>query len=101
MPDNVDAKREKLQKQLEGISEKEKQLKAKLRALDAKEKEAARKKETRAKIILGGFVVSQIKKGNHEFIKIYQQAISQSNERDSITLSEYKNIILKFDEESI
>ena len=40
MIDNVDTKREKLQKQLEGISEKERQLKSKLRALDAKEKEA-------------------------------------------------------------
>ena len=93
MPDNVDVKREKLQKQLEGISEKEKQLKAKLRALDAKEKEAARKKETRAKIILGGFLVAHAKKGEQRFIELFDQAMSEASERDQKTLMEYRKIV--------
>lgn len=93
MLDNVDAKREKLQKQLEGISEKEKQLKAKLRALDAKEREAARKKETRAKIILGGFLVAHAKKGEQRFVELFDQAINEASERDQKTLSEYRTLL--------
>ena len=92
MPENVESKRKKLQKQLDGISEKEKQLKARLRALDAKEKEAARKKETRAKIILGGFLVAHVKKGDQRFLELFDQAINEASERDKKVLNEYKVI---------
>ena len=59
MPESSEEKREKLRKQLDAVNEKEKKLKAKIRAIDAKEKEAARKSETRVKIILGGLLIFQ------------------------------------------
>jgi hypothetical protein len=95
MIDATETKREKLLKQLESVTEKENQIKLKLRTLDAKEKEAIRKKETRAKIVLGGFLTSHAKKGNEDFIKLIDQAISESSERDSKLLTDYNNLIIK------
>ena len=61
--------------------------------LQQQREEAARKKETRAKIILGGFLVAHAKKGEQRFIELFDQAMSEASERDQKTLMEYRKIV--------
>ena len=91
----MNKRRTELELQLKKLNDREKQLKAQMRAIDAREKDAARKKETRAKIILGGYVVSQVKIGNSNFSDIFTQAIQNSTERDRSILIELQNSLTR------
>jgi len=88
---NQNKRKAEIELQLKKISDREKQLKAQMRAIDAREKEAARKKETRAKIILGGFLVAHFKHGDKRFEGLFDEAIDQANERDRPVLIDFKN----------
>jgi len=92
---NQNKRKTEIELQLKKINDREKQLKAQMRAIDAREKEAARKKETRAKIILGGYLVSQVRKGNPNFKNLYSDAINNANERDKSLLIELQGSITK------
>lgn len=87
---NIDDKnlsnKEKLELQIKKTQDKEKQLKAKLRKIDARENAQNRKDETRAKIILGGFIYAHLKKGEPDFKKLVEQAINESSDRDKSLL---------------
>ena len=92
---NQKNKKAELEQKIQKINEREKQLKAQLRAIDAKEREAFRKKETRAKIILGGFVASKIKSRDQTHLTLLESAIKQATPRDAEALKNYRQILLK------
>jgi len=87
-------KKADLEDKLRKINEREKQLKEQLKAIDAREREATRKKETRAKIVLGGFIVARIRKNETQLIELVDRAIAQSKESDAAVLSDYKQLVL-------
>lgn len=86
---NQNKRKTEIELQLKKINDREKQLKAQMRAIDAREKEAARKKETRAKIILGGFLVNQYRRGDSQVEDLFSKAVQHANERDREALSTY------------
>jgi len=87
-------KKAKLLKQLEANEKRELQIKARLKDLDQREKTALRKKETRAKVILGGFIISQMKKNNAQAQTLFEQAIKNEPDRNKKVLLDYQ-ILLK------
>ncbi|GAA6136496.1 hypothetical protein NBRC116583_02430 [Arenicella sp. 4NH20-0111] len=89
-------KKIELEEKLRKVAEREKQLKNQLKAIDAREREAARKRETRAKIILGGFVVSQLKKDEEGYSALFDKAIEAASERDRELLAGYKKNVFQF-----
>ena len=70
-------RKSELELKLQKLSEREKQLKAQMRAIDAREREVDRKRETRAKIILGGYLALRLKNGDEQCAKIFDMAIEQ------------------------
>lgn len=89
-------KKRELEEKLRKVAEREKQLKNQLKAIDAREREAARKRETRAKIILGGFVTSQLKNGEQGYSELFDRAVENASERDRELLSDYKLNVFQF-----
>lgn len=92
----MNKRKTELELQLKKLNDREKQLKAQMRAIDAREKEAERKKETRAKIILGGFFVSQLKNGEQMYSEFFDKAIDKATERERGLLVEYKKKVFQF-----
>jgi len=90
---NKNKRKTDLELQLKRLNDREKQLKAQMRAIDAREREAERKKETRAKIILGGSLVAQFKNGDKRSEQIFEEAIEHATERDKLVLIEFRNSI--------
>ena len=87
-------KKLELEDKLRKVAEREKQLKNQLKAIDAREREAARKQETRAKIILGGFLASRIKKKDPQFLDLLEVALNEVSDRDKNALINYRNLLL-------
>lgn len=96
MTQTANKRKLELEEKLRKVAEREKQLKNQLKAIDAREREAARKRETRAKIILGGFVVSQLKNGKEGYSELFNKAIESASERDRDLLADYKKNVFQF-----
>lgn len=64
------------------IQKKMEQLSAKLAKLDAKERDKQRKEETRAKIVIGGFILSEIANGDDRLRKWAGGQITKLPDRD-------------------
>ncbi len=86
---SINKRKSELELKLQKLNQKEKQLKAQMRAIDAREKEAERKKETRAKIILGGYLTLRLKNGDEQCAKIFDMAIEEASQRDRDLLKDY------------
>lgn len=87
--DKYEARKKKLQEKLDKLSHEEKLVKEKMRRIQAKANSENRKKETRAKIILGGFMISHYKKNEKQFKLLVDQAIHEASERDQKLLTEF------------